>query len=85
MKNSEIYKIAILAVICWQEDPVTPELSKDNFCEVLYKLTQDWYWSRAAEKDEEAKAQDAKAKEALEQMQEEMRRVSEAYGVETND
>jgi hypothetical protein len=84
MKNSEIYKISILAVIGWQEKY---KLGEDNFCEVLYKLTQDWYWSRVAEKDEEAKAAEAKAKEALEHEEalKEIRRVSEAYGVETND
>ena len=49
MKNSEIYKVAILAVVDWQDNPATDELSADNFCEVLYKLTQDWYWSREAE------------------------------------
>ena len=79
MKNSEIYKTAILAVIGCQEDPETDGLSVDALCEVLYKLTQDWYWSRYSEKDEEAKAEEAKAKEALEHEEalKEIRRVSE--------
>jgi len=59
MKNSEIYKIAILSVISWHENVVTDDLRADTLCEVLYKLTQDWYWSRYAEKDEEAKAEEA--------------------------
>lgn len=85
MKNSDIYQTAILAVICWQENPETDGLSEDDLCGVLYKLTQDWHWSLEAEKDEEAKATEAKAKEALEQMKEENRHVREAYGVIDHD
>lgn len=56
MKNSEIYKIAILALLEREEITGNRDMSPDTICEVLYKLTQDWYWSREAEKDEEAKA-----------------------------
>ena len=58
MKNSEIYKAAIQAFLAHEESTET-ELSDDDFREVLYKLTQDWYWSRYAEKGEEAKAKEA--------------------------
>lgn len=56
MKNSEIYKTAILALLFREKDMETSELSEDDLCEVLYKLTQDWYWSRESEKNEAAKA-----------------------------
>ena len=58
MKNSEIYKIAILALLEREGNLGARELSGYALCEVLYKLTQDWYWSRYAEKDEEAKAKE---------------------------
>ena len=75
MKNSEIYKTAIMAVISCQDNPVTEGLSDDDFCEVLYKLTQDWKWSHEAELEADAKAEEAKAKE---EALKEIRRVSEA-------
>ena len=77
MKNSEIYKIAILAVIGWHEKY---ELSEDSFCELLYKLTQDWKWSHEAELEADAKAEEAKAKE---EALKEIHRVSEAYSEKT--
>lgn len=58
MKNSEIYKTAILALLDLAEVTGKRELSDNDLCEVLYKLTQDWYWSLEAEKDEEAKAKE---------------------------